>query len=125
MNWKGKLITQKAKYEMALPLNIMWHQNFLLLPILNTKSFILLMKFVKICTKGERLIRIRFTFKYLNISKEEYIFFNEKTVLFSWRNMDEQQLKSIFDREENITRLKILFFSAFWPLVNFTLHFSC
>jgi hypothetical protein len=35
MNWKGKLIEQKAKYDMALPFNIKWYQNLLITYILN------------------------------------------------------------------------------------------
>jgi hypothetical protein len=39
--------------------------------------------------------------------------------------MAKQQPKFIFDGEENVTRLNIVFSSAFWPLCNFILHFAC
>jgi hypothetical protein len=65
MDTNVKLVTLNEEFMTYFI--IRWYQNFLIHPILNADTFILLMNFVNICTKWARNIGMKLIFTYIEI----------------------------------------------------------
>ena len=84
----------------------MWCPNILLLLILNTKSVILPMSFVNVPQKEQKDSNLNI----LNFEHKSQYFTKKLYYSHTQKNKAERQLRIVFDREEDVTRCKILCF---------------
>ena len=127
MNWKWKLITTKNEIRHGTSFYYYVLPKYLRRPILIQVPLFYAWILWKVAPKGVPLIRIKFTFAHFKFLAGKSILYGKKTVLFSWRNMTQQQLRIDFDREGKVTRRKIVSLSEHSGLFfyKFVLHFNC